>query len=195
MSQSTSAGKESKNKKKVLLIIIIAVLMVIVIALVGAVAYLLGRSSNQNTAEQMPANAVETNRGIVGESRMVLDEESAESVLDEMRKQVEEGMFECSMSTEWTFQDGTSESKDAYVANTSNNTHPIYFDVVLDGSDEVIYASPILPVDSKLTNFKLDKDLEPGTYEAICKYYLLQDMENQEVISSANFIITIKILN
>jgi hypothetical protein len=112
-----------------------------------------------------------------------------------MRQEVEEGMFECSMSTEWTFADGNAESKDAYVANSSNNTHPFYFDVRLDGSDEVIYSSPIIPVGGQLTNFKLDKPLSAGTYEAVCMYSLLKDEVSQEVTSAAGFVVTITVLN
>ncbi len=190
----SSANEESFEKRKKTLYIVLVFLVIVVIALVGVIMYLLGRASAGSNDEQMVSQKTEKDRGVVGESRMVLDEDSAANVLDEMRKQVEEGMFECSMSTEWTFQNGNAESRDAYVANTERNTHPFYFDVLLDGSDEVIYASPILPVGSTLTNFKLEKSLEAGTYEAVCQYHLIQDMDEQNVISSANFIVTIKIL-
>jgi hypothetical protein len=185
--------EDNTEKNKKLLIILVIILVVVVMALVAVVAFLLGRNGSNSQGNQTQNEG--TSRVVAESSRLVLDEESAATALDEMRKQVEEGMFECSMSTEWTFKDGKSESKDAYVANTVNNTHPFYFDVVLSGSDEVIYASPVIPVGVQLTDFKLDKPLEAGTYEAICKYYLLQDEENQEVISSANFIVIITVQN
>lgn len=184
----TKTGSENKNNKAVIILII--VLAVIIIAFVAVVAFLIGRMERDGGSDS------DTGRREVAESaRLILDEDSAQNVLDEMRKEVEEGMFECSMSTEWTFKDGSSESKDAYVANSANNTHPFYFDVILDGTEEVVYSSPVVPVGSRLTDFKLDKQLEAGTYEAICKYVLLSDEESQEEISTANFVITITVNN
>jgi hypothetical protein len=183
--QNQSAKKEGGSRR---LIIILGILIIVLLVAV-IVILLLKKEPEQAQEAQQPSG-----REVVNESRIVLDEQSAQDTLDEMRKQVEEGMFECSMSMEWTFADGHSESKDAFVENTSNNTHPIYFDVVLDGSDDVIYSSPILPVGTQLTNFKLDVPLGAGTYHALCKYTLLEDEESQEPLSSANFVITINVL-
>jgi hypothetical protein len=185
--QNQSKVKEGGSSR---LIIIIGVIIIILLLALIAVL-LLKKQPEPSNSESVQRVERET----VNESRIVLDESTAQDAIDEMRKQVEEGMFECSMSTEWTFENGDSESKDAFVANSKNNTHPFYFDVVLEGSDEVIYSSPILPVGSKLTDFKLEKAPAPGTYEAICQYTLLDNEDSQEPISAANFIITIKILN
>ncbi len=189
MSQTTESGK--KNKTAIIVIIILAV---VVIALVGVVAFLLGRGSKEDGGAQTSEG---TNRAVVSNNsaRVILDEKSADSVVEEMRKQIEEGFFECKMSSDWTFADGNSESKDAYVENSENNTHPIYFDVVLEDTEELIYSSPVIPVGSHLTDFKLDKPLSAGKYRALCKYVLLSDLENQEEISAANFVITITVQN
>jgi hypothetical protein len=111
--------------------------------------------------------------------------------MEEMRKEVEEGMFECNMSMTWTFDDGSAKSEDAYVANSTNNKYPIYFDVYMNDSNELVYSSPILPVGAELTNFSLDKNLDPGTYKATVMYSLIRDADSQEVISSAGFVIKI----
>lgn len=185
--QNQTTKKEGGSGR---LIIIIGIL---IIALLLAVIIILLLKKEPEQAQTVPEQP--TAREVANSSRIVLDEETAQSTIDEMREQVEEGMFECSMSMEWTFADGDSESKDAFVENSKNNTHPFYFDVVLDGTDELIYASPILPVGSQLTNFKLDKPLAAGTYQALCKYTLLKDEESQEPLSAANFVITISVQN
>lgn len=185
--QNQSNKKEGGSGK---LIIIIGIVVIVLLLAVIIVLLLKKEPEQAQTAPEQP-----TGREVANASRIVLDEETAQSTIEEMRKEVEEGMFECSMSMDWTFADGNSESKDAFVENSSSNTHPIYFDVVLDGTDEVIYSSPILPVGSQLTNFKLDVPLEAGTYTALCKYTLLKDEEGQEPLSAANFVITISILN
>jgi hypothetical protein len=99
------------------------------------------------------------------------------------------------MAMKWTFPDGKSESKDAYVANSVNNTHPICFDVYMKDSEELLYSSPVLPVGTDLKNIKLDKELPAGEYKATVMYTLLKDTESQEEISSAGFVITITIQN
>ncbi len=179
MSGTEGTGKGSEKKKNAS-IIVIAILAVVIIVLV---VFLIKRGDAPDK------------RDVSNSTRVILDEDSAQSTMDEMREEVEEGMFECSMSTEWTFSDGTSTSKDAYIANSSNNTHPFYFDVVLDGSEETIYSSPVIPVGSQITDIQLDKDLDAGTYKAICKYVLLKDEESQEELSTANFVVTITVQN
>ena len=194
MSGTAKNGAEKKNK---LTTVIIIVLAIVVLALVAVVVFLLGRGDKPTAGDQQTASG-ETSaprREVAGSARMVLSEESAQSVVDEMRKEVEEGMFECSMSFDWTFEDGESESKDAYVANSANNRHPIYFDVIIEDTNEVVYSSPVIPIGSQLTDFKLDKPLSPGKYRAICQYVLIDDEENQAEISRANFIIKITVKN
>lgn len=130
-------------------------------------------------------------RTVAESTRVVLDADSASNIMDEMRKEVEEGMFECQMSMTWSFADGTSESNDAIVVNSSNNSYPLYFDVTLNDTNELIYSSPVVPVGSQLTQIKLDKDLDPGEYEATVMYSLLDDETSQTVKSQAGFVITI----
>lgn len=194
MSDQTANGahsEEKKNNKAV--IIIIALLAVIVLVLVAVIAFLLGRQNAP--ASQDTAASSEQLRQVAESSKFVLDEESARNAMDEMREQVAEGMFECQMAFEWNFLDGKSESSDAYVDNSPNNTHPICFDVYIDNTDELLYSSPVLPVGTELNNIKLDRELPAGSYQASCLYSILKDEETQEVLSSAEFVITINVLN
>jgi hypothetical protein len=171
--------------------IIIAVFLVIVIALVAVIAFLLGRSANSGSGNGTESSNSDNGRKVMESARVVLDEDSAANVMEEMRQEVEDGMFECKMSMTWTFPEGSVASKDAYVANSTNNKYPIYFDVILDG--ENIYSSPVLPVGAELKNIILDKDLEPGTYNPTVFYYLIRDEVSQEVISSAGFVVTVNV--
>ncbi len=189
MSDNGNGNDQAGSSKKGLIIII--VFLVIIVALVRVIAFLLGRNTGGSDDGADTGNS----REVAESARVVLDEESAANVMEEMRKEVEEGMFECNMSMKWTFENGEAQSKDAYVANSSNNTHPIYFDLYLVDSGELIYSSPVIPVGSELTNFKLDKSIPAGTYDAKCAYSLLKDETSQEVLSSANFIVTVKVLN
>ena len=181
--EAETDGKE-KNRT---IIIVIAILVVVVIALLGVIIYLLNRANGVQRDD--------TQRDVAGSVRTVLDEDSMNDVMDQMREEVAEGMFECQMSMTWTFADGKAESQDAYVANSTNNTHPICFDVYTRDTEELLYSSPVLPVGTDLKNFKLDQELPAGSYQATVMYTLLEDVDSQEPISSAGFVVTINVLN
>jgi hypothetical protein len=194
MSGNNGESSNQSGSAKRGFIIIIAFLVIIII-LVAVIAFLLGRNTNSSDTGTQ-SSSTDNGRQVISEgSRVILDAESATNVMDEMRNEVEEGMFECKMSMSWTFEDGSAPSKDAYVANSTNNKYPIYFDVILKDTGETIYSSPILPVGSEITDFALDKDLDPGTYKATVMYSLIRDEESQEVVSSAGFVIKIQVEN
>ncbi len=183
---------ESKDNKK-LLIVIIIILAVLLVAGAIVLAFVLGKKSSERTANNNTDNS--ENRETVSSSRLIVDEESSINVYEQMKQEVEDGMFECMMTFDWTFENGESESKDAYVANSSNNRKPFYFDVYLKETDELIYSSPVLPVGTELTNIKLDKSLAAGKYKASCRYSVLKDEDSQEVLSTARFVVNITVLN
>lgn len=127
------------------------------------------------------------------EGRNFVDRDNVDTIMEDMTEKVAEGMFECMMTTEWTFENGDSESPNAYVANVENNRYTIYFDVYEKESNELLYSSPLLPVGTEIRNIKLDKKLAAGEYKAVVMYTLV-DGDEQEV-SSAGFNITISINN
>jgi len=193
MSTGADNGKDSSKKGNGMIIALVISLIIVIIAVILIVV--LVRRKGADTPASDTAAEETTRREVVSDVRTVLDEDSGEEIMNQMREEVAEGMFECQMSMTWSFPDGKSPSGDAYVANSTNNTHPIYFDVILDGTEDVIYSSPVMPVGTELTGFKLDKELEAGTYEATVMYNLLRDAESQEVISSAGFVVTINVLS
>lgn len=125
--------------------------------------------------------------------RGFVDESNKDTIMEDMGDKVAEGMFECKMTTSWVFEDGKSESPNAYVANVENNLHTIYFDVYDKATEELLYSSPMIPVGSELTNIKLEKELQKGEYDAVVRYTLV-DEDNEEV-STVGFDITISVNN
>jgi hypothetical protein len=193
MSDNGNGNNQTGSAKRGFAIII--AFLVIIVILVGVIAFLLGRNTSGSDTES-ESSSNENSRVVMTEgSRVVLDAESAANVMDEMRNEVAEGMFECNMSMTWTFADGSAVSNDAYVANSENNKYPIYFDVIMKDTDETVYSSPVIPVGSDLAGFALDKSLEAGEYKATVMYTLIRDEQTQEPVSSAGFVIKIKVLN
>lgn len=165
--------KETANKGRRRMIIIAFV--VLCAALVVCVVLLLQKTKPK-----------ELDRGFV-------DESNKDTVMEDMGDKVAEGMFECKMTTSWVFEDGKSESPNAYVANVENNLHTIYFDVYEKATEELLYSSPMLPVGTELDNIKLEKELQKGEYDAVVMYTLV-DEDNEEV-STVGFDITISVNN
>lgn len=186
MSNQTEPKKGQKQNG---MIIALAAAFVIVLAALAVCVVLLVRKSNdapdvpdRSTVSSTGGKAAVLERGFV-------DTKNAEQIVSEMADKVEEGMFECKMTTTWTFDNADAVSPNAYVANVEGNRNTLYFDVYLDGTDEAIYSSPLLPVGTELQNIKLEKKLSAGEYGATVVYTLVND--EYEEVSAVGFKIKI----
>lgn len=173
----------SEERKKNMLVIIAFVILLMALAVCIAVII---SKSGATRAEESSANktASALERGFVQES-------DADNIMAEMEEKVAEGMFECKMTTFWTFDNADAESPNSYVANVESNRNTIYFDVYESKSNDLLYTSPMLPVGTEIRNIKLDKKLPAGDYDAVVMYTLVD--ENYEEVSSVGFNITISI--
>ena len=126
-----------------------------------------------------------------------ITEGNYKQIMEEMENEVREGYFETYMNTEWTFPDGTSETTDAILGNSPNNKKPIRCEVKLADTEEIIFKTDVIPVGAELPPFKLDKDLDAGTYDAVCEVYLLDEEEDGTYTdySNAGFNVTITVEN
>jgi hypothetical protein len=123
-------------------------------------------------------NQPEPERPTVGGQGTIVTEDN----LDELNQPVPDGHYNVHMNTDWVFPSGREESGNAFVENKANNTHTVFFEVVLSDTDELVYTSPYMPLDSSLTGFALDKELEAGEYPAVVTYFLVND--DYEVVNS-----------
>lgn len=161
--------EELKKKKRKKIIIAICILLIIIAAII---IYFLTRP-----------------KGIT--------EGNYKQIMEEMENEVQEGYFETYMNTEWTFPDGTSETTNAILGNSPNNKKPIRCEVILADTEEVIFKTDVMPVGVELPPFKLDKDLDAGTYDAVCMVYLLNEEDDGTYTdySNAGFNVTITVEN
>lgn len=184
-----SKQKENTEKKnKNVIIIIIAALVILIAALIVCIVILLTKQKEEPVQESGSA-ANTSNSSIL--DRGIVDNDNVEDIMDEMTEKVSEGMFECKMTTAWTFDDGKSAAPNAYVANVENNIYTLYFDVYEETTNELLYSSPMLPVGTEIKNFKLDKELPAGEYDAVVMYTMVD--ENLEEVSSVGFKVTISV--
>lgn len=181
--KSDNKNADQADKKKTG-IVIIGILLVAIIGLLITVIVLLLRKEPESERE--------------GENSVyVMDEENYEQIAEQMEDAVREGYFETYMNTEWTFPDGQSESEDAILGNSPNNTKPIRCEVLLNDTGEKIFSTSVIPVGSQVPAIKLDVDLDKGVYNAICMVYLLEETEEgtYKDYSSAGFNVVITIQN
>lgn len=123
---------------------------------------------------------------------IVVTPDNVDQVIEQMAEAelTEPGYFEASMTNEWHFENGSSVSEDAYVANVANNTNDIFFDLVMaEDESDVIYQSPVIPLGSSLEQIALDKDLDAGTYDCVIIYHLVD--EDQNTVSTVRVAVTV----
>lgn len=171
------------QKKKVLnttqLIIIIC--FVLLIAAIGIAAFFIIKAQKEYSLadESIPGG------------NLIVDESNLAEVDAYLSDSVATGMFEVSMNTIWSFPDGKSASTDAYVANSPSNHFPITFEILLDNSD-MIYSSTVIPVGNRIKDIVLERDLDAGTYPAVCMYHLWNEDGTED--SSFGVNVTINVL-
>ena len=182
MSNETDTQKKSNGKVG----IIIAIAAVVIIALLAIIIVLLLRGDNkeEETREDVAARGV------------VVNQSNAEEVVDDMvlTPYVEPGYYEASMTNVWHFADSSSVSEDAFVENVEGNTNDVYFDVFLASDEEnAIIQSPVIPRGSQYEEISLDKELDPGTYDCVLIYHLIDEEGN--TVSTLRVGITIIVEN
>lgn len=178
-------SKEATKTNRVLIIACIAG-AVIIAALICVIAVMMNSKNEGNevaeTEEKRP---------------VVVTPENAEEVAEQILNQKEpEGVplsYQVTMNSTWEFEDGKSESTNAYVANSKDNETPVYFDVVRNDTQETIYQSPVIPVGKDLDSITLDQDLDAGDYECTLTYHLIDNEQN--TLTTVNMWVMIQIKN
>jgi hypothetical protein len=190
MSGNGNNQGRNDNKRKYIIIIIAAV--VVIAAMAGVIIYLL-------TQRKAPETSIAPEATEKEKRTVLVTEENAERVAEQMLTADPEEdsevpvQYTVTMNSKWHFKNAESASDNAYVANNNANTTDVYFDVVRNDTQEVVYSSPVLPVGTDISNFKLDQDLEAGVYECTLIYYLVD--KDQNVLTTVNMWVEITVDN
>lgn len=142
---------------------------VVIIALLVTVIVLLLRGKEEEEKEPL------------SKRNTVVTKDNVDEVVEQLAEEpyVPPGYYTSRMTTTWNFATGDAVSEDAYVANVTQNTNDVYFDVVLEEDEsKVIYKSPIIPRGSELDGIKLDTKLSKGEYPAVVIYNLVDGEQN-----------------
>ena len=184
--ETDNEKNEKKGGKKGGRIALIVCLVAIII-LLGVIIYLLLR-------KQAPAPQQSADTG--PERETLVTKENAERVAEDFFQDTPENVpqaYTVTMSSDWTFEDGSKPSEDAYVENSNFNTTGVYFDIIKEDTEETLYESPIIPVGKHISNIKLDKDLDAGKYDCVCVYHLVDD--DGKTLTTVRVAVKITVLN
>jgi hypothetical protein len=83
--------------------------------------------------------------------------------------------YEVFMNTEWIFDTARTPSRNAIVSNSPSNSRTVFIEVVLAGTEQLVYSSPYIPLGGTLTNFALNANLPAGEHPAVVTYFLVDD--------------------
>ena len=168
----------SKGKKRTLVILLILLLLLLTI---GICYFLFTKKDNKDlefddnaTAGIMPGVDVDERR-------------------KELQNLLDRSMIAFSINTSPVFLNGTSEGN-LLIENPGNNAKLIKVSLVINKTNEEVYASKYLKPGTYIENVKLDKVLEKGTYDATA-YFSAYDEETTEYIGKTGAQITLTVQN
>lgn len=174
----------TKSTNRLLMILAAIIAVIVIVALVVVIILLLKREPQVVESGPAPAGYV---RGTV------ITEDNVDEVLAQKAEPVVAGYYNCTMNVEWHFEDSSKASYDAYVLNSTINTHTVYFDVNLEETNELVYSSLYIPVGLAVDEIQLSSKLEAGIYPAIVTYHLVDEDNNE--LSTVAVTVTLYIEN
>lgn len=179
--QRTNPVKTGSSK---LIIGLLATLLCVVVVAAGVIIFQLSQRESSEKEEETKLK-----------KDLLITEENISSIKEELEQTENDTVpasYDVMMNSDWYFEDGKSKSSNASVTNYKTNKNTVYFDVILNDSGEVVYSSPYISVGAVNKQFALDKELPAGNYEAVCKYYILDEEMNTLCTVSVNITLHIK---
>ena len=156
--------KEKSNKK---LGVILGVVIVALVAVIGVLAWKLTHQPQPEVVKE-PEATEDTNAMAYDSSAVATDGDSLQRAVDNLAKKAAEGTMALEMRTTATSTDG--EHFACTLANAAENRYDMYMVIYLDDTQEEIYKSGLIPLGMKIENFKTNRKLDPGSYEATLVY-------------------------
>lgn len=187
--QVNDAGAVVKQKAMVGVSVPVLILCCLLVAAVVGLSVALVMLNSRGEAPP----AVEASKDVTSGRGTLVTPENVQELIAAEPVTNTDAAYTVSMSIDWSFEDGTSLSRNAYVENHVSNSRTVYFDLMLADTLELVYSSPYIPVGSTLQDFALDKDLEAGDYLAIVEYHLVDDDHNE--LSTVSVTVNLHILN
>ena len=98
----------------------------------------------------------------------------------ELQQLLDESMISFSINTSPVFETGGAEGN-LMLENPANNAKLLVVEIYIDDTQELIYQSKALPAGSYIENTKLDKLLEPGSYDATAYFKAYREADHSYI--------------
>jgi hypothetical protein len=172
---SKSQMKEREGGRKKIIVIVVVVIVLIAIIATVVFAFLMGKGDTNKKETITPENV----------------EERVDEIFNRDMGSIPQ-YYTATQNSVWAFPDGNSAGS-AYVENVQDNETPVYFDLIVDDTGEVVYSSPILELGARLDSFRLDKYLDKGEYNCTVVYHLVD--QDQNTLTTVNVGVTVIVEN
>jgi len=173
--------KEKKKRKKRILIILG---IVVLVAIIGLLIYFFWIKTDESDIgdDNVPrGQGLILNPDNIDEARRLMDGPASP-----------DAQYTVSLTTHWVFETWNTPSHTASVDNLASNSRTVYFDVVLDETDELVYTSPFIPLGEVLEDFALDTYVPAGEHIATVTFVLVDD--DHEFVADVSVSVTLTIL-
>lgn len=118
-----------------------------------------------------------------------VSDEQQQSAVDDLNKQVEDGMITMSMNTNPVFENGDAKGN-LLIENDKSNKHPQVVEIYRNDTKELIYKSDMIPVGKFINEDTLDVKLSKGEYECTAYFNAVDEKTGEKLgTSGANIII------
>ena len=98
----------------------------------------------------------------------------------ELQQLLDESMISFSINTSPVFETGGAEGN-LMLENPANNAKLLVVAIYINDTQELIYQSKALPAGSYIENTRLDKLLEPGSYEATAYFKAYRESDHSYI--------------
>ncbi|WP_101550156.1 MULTISPECIES: hypothetical protein [Anaerotruncus] len=163
---------------------LLAAACVLLLLVLGILAFLLLRAPKAG-----PSGLAREAAALAGQ----LEGKTEEEIQAELNRIVEEGMFNISINTAPTFENGKAEGP-LQIENVPGNRYLMQVLITLDDTGELIYETGLIEPNHHIQSAKLDVELEKGEYLATAVFNAY-DPETEEYIGSAGAKLTITVLS
>ncbi|WP_188208316.1 hypothetical protein [Alkalibacillus aidingensis] len=162
------------NKKKIFFIVVSIVLL-----LLGGHFYLKSQEK-ESIVEPIEKQQEEKEQPEFGDDGDVedngLDLGNSEEVKSELQERTDESYMNFRVNSNPYFPESDSKGS-LMLENKEENSHGVQ--VIIEMEDDEVYKSPLIKPGQSIQETKLDKEIEPGEYEAIA-YFDTYDLENKK---------------
>ena len=103
---------------------------------------------------------------------VVTDEDALQKLVDEMKN----GDSQISLEYKNVASSGDGSDFTCYIANSAKNQYDMYIGIYTDASyEEELYLSQLMRPGTGIKEFKCNKELAPGSYDAVLVFTLVDD--------------------